>query len=173
MSNNRGKEFEDVVREGLEQVPNSTTLRLYDPMGGYGGVANPCDFVFYKLPVTFYIECKSHKGNRLSINTSNNPKKHYGDITDNQWNSLKKFDKIRGVVAGYLIWFIDRGVTVFVPASEMVRLKEQGHKGFTPDDIPKVCCFVVNAKRKRVYYEYDFNSLYQWGLKWVNKGDIE
>ena len=57
MSNtNRGKDFEAVVKEGIEKT-GTYVLRLYDPQGGYASVANPCDFIAFRNHKMFMIEC--------------------------------------------------------------------------------------------------------------------
>ena len=170
MSVNRGKSFEDKIKEAFEKLPGAHIKRLYDTMNGYEGVHNDCDFYVYKLPILACIECKSVHGNTLSIH-SNNPKKQYGNISNNQWNELLREDEIPGVVAGFMVWFIDKDVTVFVPATEMARLKNSGKKSFSYKDFNKVCCCVIPGKKKRVFWEYDMQSFYRFALIWANKGD--
>ena len=55
---NRGKEFEGCIRKAFENVPNVSFDRLPDPMAGYSGVRNICDFSMFQSPDMFYIECK-------------------------------------------------------------------------------------------------------------------
>ena len=45
MGVNRGKQFEDKIKEGFERVKNTSVIRLYDVMTGYEGICNPCDFI--------------------------------------------------------------------------------------------------------------------------------
>lgn len=43
MAVNRGKQFEDVVREALEKVPGVSIDRLHDQTTGWKGSTNICD----------------------------------------------------------------------------------------------------------------------------------
>jgi hypothetical protein len=131
--------------------------RLIDPQNGYAGVRNICDFIVYQYPVQFYIECKSCYGNTLSIH-SNDPKKKYGAITNNQWEGLEQKSKIPGVVAGYMIWFIDHNLTCFIPAHLMKQLRDKGHKSVNvytfPLDLDGEWVYIKGTK-KRVLFDYD------------------
>ena len=63
MAVNRGKQFEAKFKEDFLKIPNSTIDRLYDSVSGYKSVSNISDFIAYRYPFCFYIECKSHEGN--------------------------------------------------------------------------------------------------------------
>lgn len=43
MGQNRGKQFEQVVREAFEKVPNVSIDRLHDQTNGFLGSQNICD----------------------------------------------------------------------------------------------------------------------------------
>lgn len=43
MSPNRGKQFENVIREAFERVPNVSIDRLHDQTNGFKGSQNICD----------------------------------------------------------------------------------------------------------------------------------
>ena len=62
MAVNRGKQFEDVVREAFEKVEGVSIDRLHDQTNGFRGSQNICDFIVYKYPHQYYIECKSVHG---------------------------------------------------------------------------------------------------------------
>ena len=153
---NRGKDFEQEVRDAFERVPQTSVDRLIDPQNGYAGVRNICDFIIYHYPIEFYIECKSCYGNTLSIHT-NNPKNRYGNITNNQWEGLLEKSETDGVVAGYIIWFIDNDITLFVPAKVMSKHKELGNKSFNVKKEWPDGCFEISGKKKRVLFEYDMS----------------
>ena len=42
---NRGKQFEQVIKDAFLKIPDVSIDRLYDPMAGYAGVKNICDFI--------------------------------------------------------------------------------------------------------------------------------
>lgn len=156
MSINRGKKFEDQVREDLERT-GAYVLRLYDPQGGYVGVANPCDFVVHRKGVTYMIECKAIHGNLLSIN-SNDPKKKYGQVSNTQWEGLLEASE-HGLVAGLLVWWIDKDVTKFIPIQTANMLKAEGAKSIKYV-ISGGGVQTVQGRKKRVFFEYDFDRLF-------------
>lgn len=43
MAVNRGKKFENVIREAFEKVPNVSVDRLHDQTNGFKGSQNICD----------------------------------------------------------------------------------------------------------------------------------
>lgn len=160
MSINRGKDFEGEVQTALEKDERTYVLRLYDPQGGYAGVANPCDFIVYhhdewSVPEMYMLECKSLHGDRLSI-YGNDPKKKYGKVSNKQWEGMLEASK-HGVVAGVLIWWIDRDVTKFIPIQDLQRMREEGLKSIKYD----VQAFNIEGTKKRVYFDYDFKTFFE------------
>lgn len=156
---NRGKNFEDNVKEDIERLGNVYIQRLYDPQGGYSSVSNPCDFVAFKRPQFYMLECKSTHANTLSIYTAPNPKKKkYGAFSNTQWEEMLKASK-KGVVAGGLVWWIDHDVTKFIPIQELEKIRNTGAKSIRYDlDIPN--SLIIKSKKKIVYFEYDFTELF-------------
>ena len=51
------------IKEAFEKVPDTSVYRLYDTTNGFVGVANISDFIVYKFPCQYFIECKSVHGN--------------------------------------------------------------------------------------------------------------
>ena len=92
MAINRGKDFEKVIKEAFEKVPGVSIDRLHDQMNGFAGSANISDFIMYKYPHEYYIECKSVHGNTLP----------FSNISKNQWNGMLEKSKIDGVFAGVM-----------------------------------------------------------------------
>lgn len=148
MGINRGKQFEDAVYKAFSKVPNVSIDRLMDPMAGYAGIRNICDFIVYKKPFEVYVECKSLYGNTLNFKSG---------ITKNQWDGLLEKSKIEGVFAGVLVWYIDHDFTAFVPISELQWLKEQGDKSLKYYDIINrgLKYTLFPGKKKRVLFDYD------------------
>ena len=158
MSVNRGKDFEAVVRECMQKVPETYVLRLYDPQGGYSSVANPCDFVVYRRGILYMIECKAVHGNLLSIN-SNDPKKKYGQISNTQWEGLLEARK-KGVVAGVLVWWIDHDVTKFIPIEEVALQKDYCEAKSIRYDLDIPYSNIITGTKKRVFFDYDFEAFF-------------
>ena len=150
MAQNRGKDFENVVREAFEKVPNVSIDRLHDQTTGWKGSTNICDFIVYREPYEYYFECKSVHGNTLP----------FSNITDTQWNGLLEKSKIEGVFAGVICWFVDKNDTRFFPIQYLQKYKQLGCKSVAAfdesDDI--VHPIEIKGKKKRVFFNYDMEE---------------
>lgn len=144
---NRGKQFEEQIREAFNKLPNTSVIRLIDPQNGYAGVRNICDFVVYQYPFQYLLECKSHYGNTLP----------FVCITDNQWQGLLDISHNRGVIAGVMVWFIDHDDTLFIPIRALENLKQLGAKSFNYT-LHKDMAIKIDGTKKRILFEYDMNS---------------
>lgn len=147
---NRGKDFEEQIRKGFNAVRNTTVTRLLDPQNGYAGVRNICDFIVYHYPVQYFIECKSCYGNTLP----------FSNITENQWRGLLNVSQTYGVVAGYLIWFIDKDETIFVSAENMEQLKKDGFKSFNITKWDREDWYHLRGHKRRVLFDYDMKDFF-------------
>ena len=166
MSKNKGKGFEQAVKESFEKIPNVSVDRIPDQVTRYLGSTNICDFVVYQYPHQYYLECKSVHGNTLSIYSEpklgKDGKLHgfYGNIRDNQWEGLLEKSKIQGVVAGVLCWWVDKDVTLFLSIDLLQDLYEAGCKSVRYDVDYDVSVPIVEIKgeKKRVYFDYDMTD---------------
>ncbi len=144
MSENLGKKFEGLVKEAFEK--QCFILRLYDTTNGYLNVANPCDFIAYDFPNMYMLECKSCYGTSLPIT----------NISDNQRSSLLEAAK-HGIIAGYLVWFIDKDRTIFINAEDLeTYMLETGRKSLAWDD-DKYSVDIIGEK-KRKFFNYDMHQ---------------
>ena len=152
MSPNYGKQFEQVVREAFEKVPNVSIDRLHDQTTGWKGSTNICDFIVYREPYEYYIECKSVHGASLP----------FSNITDTQWSGLLQKSQIEGVFAGVICWWIDKDVTRFMPIQVLDYLREEGYKSVRFDAFPfRLDLFPIieiKGKKKRVFFDYDMEE---------------
>ena len=158
MAVNRGKDFEDEVRKSLEKIDDLYVERLYDPQGGYAGVANPCDFICYKRPQFYMLECKSTHENTLAI-YSPNPKRKYGMISNTQWEDMLEATRF-GAVAGVICWWIERDVTRFLPIQELAKIRDSGAKSVRYDTNVSNSLEIAGTK-KRIYFDYDFTKFFE------------
>lgn len=145
---NRGKDFEARIRKCFESLSGVSFDRLPDPMGGYSGVQNICDFSMFHAPDMFYLECKCLYGNTLN---------YKGAITANQWNGMIEKSKIKRCVAGVCVWFIDYDITVFVNIKDLVAHRESGHASLNISDIigeNAIPHFIIDGVKKRVMFDY-------------------
>ena len=151
MAVNRGKDFENVIKESFEKVPNVSVDRLHDQTTHWkGSSANICDFIVYKEPYEYYIECKSVHGASLP----------FSNITKTQWNGLLEKSKIEGVFAGVICWWVDKDVTKFIPIQLLQAMKDHNMKSIRYDFtlFGKDCCTEIKGKKKRVFFEYDMEG---------------
>ena len=163
MAVNRGKQFEDVIKNAFLQVPNVSVVRLHDQTTGYMGSKNHCDFIVYKKPLEYHLECKSVHGNTLSIHSNDTSGKGeiYGNITKTQWQGLLEKSKIKGVIAGVICWWVNKDVTRFIPIQILEVLKtELGAKSIRFDFLNPDIIY-IQGKKKRVFFEYDMEQFFK------------
>ena len=158
MGENRGKQFEDVIRKSFEKVSDVSIDRLHDQTTGFKGSQNICDFIVYKEPYEYYIECKSVHGASLP----------FSNITDTQWSGLLEKSKIEGVFAGIIVWFVDKEVTKFIPIELLDVLRKSGDKSIRFNSlfigVQTVAGFIpvvdLKGKKKRIFFEYDMEEFF-------------
>lgn len=148
MAVNRGKKFEDAIREAFEKVPGVSIDRLHDQTTKFKGTsANICDFIVYREPYEYYIECKSVHGNTLP----------FRNISATQWNGLLEKSFIEGVTAGIICWWIDKDRTLFIPIQTLQKLLNSGNVSYRYDwdsyDVAE-----IKGKKKRVFFDYDMEA---------------
>lgn len=151
MADSLGKKFEGVIKEAFEKVEGVSIDRIHDQMNGYAGSTNISDFIMYKYPHEYYIECKSVHGNTLP----------FSNITRNQWDGMLKKSQIQGVVAGVICWWVDKDVTKFLPIEYLQEFKDMGYKSIRYDDdgSPFLTPFIeIQGKKKRVFFDYDMEA---------------
>jgi hypothetical protein len=150
---NRGKDFEAQIKKALEKIPDISIDRLPDQMSGYTGSTNVSDFVVYKYPHQYYIECKAFYGNTINFN-------NIRQLTD-----LFLKSQIKGVYAGCILWFIDYDKTVFIDAGTLQYWKDNGHKSVNIKDITDKDFHIdyeeISGKKKRVFFDYDFKPFFE------------
>lgn len=152
---NRGKDFEQVIRESFERVPGVSIDRLNDNTAGFKGIAGICDFIVYREPYEYYFECKSVRGASLP----------FSNITETQWNGLLEKSKIEGVFAGVICWWVDKDITRFIPIQILQMLKEEGKKSLncywdSCVDVYNTRYYIpeIKGKKKRVFFEYNMEG---------------
>lgn len=147
MAVNRGKDFEHHIKEAFEKVVGVSIDRLHDQTTGFKGSVNICDFIVYKEPYEYYIECKSTHLDRLN----------FSNITATQWRGLTEKAKIEGVFAGIICWWVDRDVTKYIPIQYLQSLVAQGKNSIRFDDSNPI---EIKGVKKRVFFEYDMREFF-------------
>lgn len=145
----RGKDFEQKIFEAFKKIPNFTIDRLPDPMSGFAGVRNICDYFGYKYPNAYYIECKSCYGKSFPMS----------NITDNQWKGLLEKSDTYGTVCGYFIWFIDYDKTIFVDAKSLAEyFILEDRKSINIEKLENLKYTEIKGTKKRIFFEYDLTD---------------
>lgn len=151
----RGKEFEGVIREAFDKVPNVSVTRLKDDIQKFKGAQNPCDFIVYHKPYLYAIECKSvAHGNTLP----------FTNITDGQWKGLAEMNTVKGVYAGIICWWSSVDVTKYIPIKMLLAMKDAGEKSiswerdFYVSENRMWLTTEITGRKKRVYFEYDMQK---------------
>ena len=154
MGENRGKKFENVIKTAFEKVDGVSIDRLHDQTTGFKGSSNICDFIVYKEPNEFYIECKSVHGASLP----------FSNITDKQWQGMLEKSQIEGVFAGVICWWIDKDVTKFIPIQILNGLRNyMEYKSYRFDWFHwngSQKTIEIKGKKKRVFFDYDMKEFF-------------
>lgn len=153
MAVNRGKHFENLIKESFMAVRDTLVIRIPDQTYGYAGGSNICDFIIYHRPYAYCIECKTIHGNTLP----------FQNISKNQWDGLLEAEKHDGVVAGVICWWIDRGITKFVPITALQRVKEAGkYKSYNYAwEDPAGGVIELTGRKKRIFFEYNMAEFFK------------
>ena len=147
---NKGKAFETKFKEDwIKSMPNSTIDRLYDSVSGYKSITNISDFIGYKMPNIFYLECKSIKGDRFPFTNLS------------QYDKLVSKVGIPGVRAGVIIWYYEQDLVVYVPISTVTKIKNDGKKSLSVNTIKSKVYNIVEIPsiKKRVFMDSDYSIL--------------
>ena len=152
MAVNKGKAWEAKFKtDFMKSFPNGSIDRLYDPVGGYYGINNICDFIAYDFPQIYYLELKSHKGNTFPFTCLP------------QYDKLTSKVGIKGVRAGVVLWFIDHDQVIYAPISTITKMKEDGKKSINVKELDDYHLIKLPGQKKRVFVECDYRVLKDLG----------
>ena len=144
---NLGKQFELKFKEDFSKIPESTIDRIYDVTTWYKSISNVCDFICYKYPNIFYIECKSHKGASFPF------------VNLTQYSKLKDKVGIKGVRAGVILWLYEKDLVLYVPISTISQMMTDGKKSVGIRDLDKYNIIKIPSIKKRVFMDSDYSIL--------------
>ena len=149
---NRGKIWERCFQESWEKTfPSSFILRLPDQQSGYIGTSrNISDFIAFKSPYLYLIECKSIKGNTLPLSNLK------------QYERLLGYEHLDNVKIGFIVWWCDKGVTAWIPLDSITQLKKENKKSVHVDYVKDKLYNIKEIPNviKRIYPRCDLSSLY-------------
>ena len=151
MTLNKGKIWEKCVKESWESsFPNSFILRLPDQQNGYFGTSrNISDFIAFKSPYLFLIECKTIQGNTLPFSNLK------------QYEKMLNYQNIPNVKSGFLVWWQDKNVTARIPLDSVTLLKKENKKSIHVNYVIQKLYGIVQIPNiiKRVYPKCDLSVL--------------
>ena len=145
MARDLGKEFEEHFKQDwIRTLPDKYIYRLVDVMSGFKGIANVSDFIAHTNSKLFLIECKSHLGNTWPL-------------TFRQYDDMVTADHYSDVYPGVLLWFRDHAKVVWIPISEIKRMKSDGKKSVNIKMLKEKLynIFEIPTETKRVYPKMD------------------
>jgi len=146
----RGKEFEKRFESDWNKsVPDSLCYRLYDTMGGYKAISNVGDFICYKYPFIYLLDCKSIQGNTLP----------FSDLR--QYEKMLEYKDLTGVFVGFIVWFVDHDRVLWIPVQTMEKIKNEELKSFNINKMKQEDYFYLDlpSKKLRTFMNTDYSVL--------------
>lgn len=147
---NKGKKFETKFKEDRKKtVPDSSIDRLFDGTAGFKNISNISDFICYKYPNIYYIECKTTKDVSFPLN----------HLT--QYEKLTEKIGIKGVKIGVLIWYYNYDHVVFIPITTIKEIKETGKKSININKllVSDYEFIEIPSIKKRTFMDSDYSYL--------------
>ena len=145
---NLGKKFEAIIGDSFRAMTDVSVDRIPDQTMKFKDRKNVSDYIVYKYPHQYYVECKSVHGNTLPI----------ANIT--QLEPLWEKEVLtKGVISGVMCWWVDKDVTRWLPVEEIVKRKADGKKGIRFDEDIEGSKTIAGRKKK-VYFEYDMKTFF-------------
>ena len=147
MSIDYGKKFEERFKLDWINSTGGVIVRLYDNTSGYLSISNVSDYICYKYPNIFFIECKSHKGSSIPFSA----------IT--QYDKLIKFSNILGVRSGVVLWLYEKDIVLYIPVSVIKQLKDIGEKSVGIRHLDEYDIIKIPSEKLRVFMKSDYSVL--------------
>lgn len=149
MAKNRGKKFEQIIRQQFEQIRNVSVDRINDNVG-YEGAYSIADLIVYRKPYKYYIECKSIKGTSFP----------FSNINEKALRDLQYQQILSGVGCYFLIWFVALDLTICISAREIYeKMYAWDKKSIGVSSFKDFDFIEVQGTKKRKYYKYNLVEL--------------
>lgn len=149
LSANRGKAYEQKLKEDFSKLPGAYIYRVPDQLGGLKGQTGICDFIAYKFPKIFFIEAKTILGNTFPLTNFT------------QFDKLMSIPNIQGVHRGVMLWFQDHQRVLYVPLLTIAKMKQDGKKSVNIRTIDSDGYEYLNipSVQKRVFLDSDYSVM--------------
>lgn len=145
---NYGKKFEERFKlDWTSSMSDSCIIRLYDNTSGYLSISNVSDYICYKKPNIYFVECKTHKGASIPFTAIS------------QYDKLIQLSGIPGVRSGVVVWLYEKDEVFYVPATTIKELKSLGEKSIGIRHFDKYNIIRIPSKKLRVFMESDYSVL--------------
>lgn len=158
MALNKGKKFESIFENAwIKEFGKNSIFRLPDQMSGYKITSqNPCDYICFKKPRMFLIECKETTQNTLN------------------WKAFPQFDRliqykdVPGIISGVLIWYQKHNKVIFVSIKDCIKMKSSGKKSINIKDVENSEYNILDVPTTipRVYPIIDLNPMIELPESW-------
>ena len=148
-----GKKFEACVRADLLKLDHVWVHRLADQMSGFAyNSRNLCDFICFWRSKLFLLECKVCKNKKYYLSNFR------------QYDILSGIEKqeIPNLKIGVIIWFNTFDKIIYVPVSEMIKMKEDNVKSIDITDClneSKYNIVEIPTSKKKIFFNCDFSFL--------------
>lgn len=161
---NQGKEFEQQIKDSIVKA-GFYYLKIPDPPQSFGRDSmllrfsnkSPFDYIVYKFPHMYALECKSKSTNSISIAQGALDKGK--DIRYHQILELRKA-YFSGAIAGFLFNFRKEEKTYFIHIFDFLQyMKNTKKKSININDVKRCHGIVVRQEKKKVKFSYDIERL--------------
>ena len=149
MSLNRGKQWEMKVKECWHKtMPNSFILRLPDQQSGYHLSSNVSDYIAFKSPRLFLLECKSVLGNTVP----------FANLT--QYEKMLPYKNVEDIFPGFMVWWVEHGIVAWVPVETVECMKKENKKSVNVKNLKDDSTItIIPTVKKRILLDCDFSIL--------------
>lgn len=180
---NKGKEFEGDVKvsaknQGLWILRlNDTSLSWQKEKTARFTPNNIADFLIYRYPYLFVIECKSTK--YKSIGIQRDPEEDEKMIKAQQIQNLINCSTVEGIYSGFMLNYRDdnnlnNSNTYWMPIQNFSDfLVNNDKKSINAVDVVEYGCVKVDQILRRTHFTYDINKMLDDIIDFHKKGETE
>jgi recombination protein U len=151
---NYAKRHESAFRESCKKIPNLICERLVDTMNFKKNVKQPSDFLCFKEPNLFYVECKTTKESELKM----------ANISHHQFTTMLERSKIQGCECGILVEFRIDEETIkvfYIDISYINTAKNRQGKKYIDIQEASQVGIEIPTRKKKINYHYDLTPIFQ------------